>query len=75
MTTLPELGGIMVAIMRNSVDFPAPSEPTRPKIVPFLDRQRHVLNGRDLPEPARDILDLDDGLTRCCCHTILSCVF
>ncbi len=34
MMTFPALGGIMVAIIRSSVDLPAPSDPTSPKIVP-----------------------------------------
>src|SRR5512145_187577 len=35
----PALGGIIVAIMRNSVVLPAPSEPTRPTICPCGTRK------------------------------------
>ena len=34
MAILPAVGRIIVAAILRSVDFPAPSEPTRPKIVP-----------------------------------------
>src|SRR5271157_94878 len=37
----PDAGRIMVATIRSSVDFPAPSDPTRPKMVPCsTDRER-----------------------------------
>ncbi len=53
----PAVGCSKPASMRSSVVLPQPDPPSRQKISPAIDAQRDVVDGDELAELLRDVLD------------------
>ena len=62
--TAPDVGSISRSMQRPVVVLPLPDSPTSPNVSPSLDREAHVVDGRDdacrarnRPAAAREVLD------------------
>ena len=58
---VPPLAGMKQARIFIVVDLPAPLGPRKPTICPFVDVERHVVDGRHRPVALRQSVDLDHG--------------